>query len=252
MSAPGGNVTRASALAEAPLLLGVEEGYQRWAPYYDAAPNPLVAREERYIAPLLLPSLHGKRVLDLACGTGRWLQKAQMAGSEFAAGVDCSPAMLSIAAGKRSIHAKLAQADCTKLPFGPVAFDFAICSFAIGHIEDLRMMVRELASVMKPGSEVFVSDVHPEAYARGWRTGFRDVLGASQIVVFPRMTEEIIRSFYSGGFECLTYVSLCLGEAERPIFVSANKEHAFEKAARVPAVLVCHFKQRNPASRELK
>jgi ubiquinone/menaquinone biosynthesis C-methylase UbiE len=252
VTAPRDNLTPAPALADSPLLLGVEEGYQRWAPYYDGAPNPLIAREERYIAPLLLPSLRGKRVLDLACGTGRWLQKAQMAGAEFAAGVDCSPAMLSIAAGKHSIHAKLALADCTKLPFGPVAFDFAICSFAIGHIEDLRMMVRELTSVMKPGGEVFVSDVHPEAYARGWRTGFRDVLGALQIEVVPRMTEEIIRAFYSGGFECLTYVSLCLGEAERPIFVSANKEHTFEKATRVPAVLVCHFKQRNPPRRELK
>jgi ubiquinone/menaquinone biosynthesis C-methylase UbiE len=244
-------VDRANILADAPLLLGVREGYEQWAPNYDQSPNPLVAREKRYLD-LLLPQLRGKKVLDLACGTGRWLESAQAGGAEFAAGVDSSNAMLRIAAGKCSVQGKLAQADCMRLPFRPSVFDFSICSFAVGHIQDLRTMAHELASVMKPGGEVTTSDVHPEAYARGWRTGFRDVHRALQIQVFPRTAEEIVQAFYSGGFECLTYTSLCLGEPERPIFIRANREHAFQEACRIPAVLVCRFKLRNPASREAR
>lgn len=251
MSAPDQCVDPATILADAPLILGVREGYERWAPNYDQSPNPLVAREKRYLD-LLLPQLQGKRILDLACGTGRWLERALEGGAEFAAGVDCSNAMLRIAAGKCSVQGKLAQADCMRLPFRPSVFDFAICSFAVGHMQDLRTMARELASVMKPGGEIFASDVHPEAYARGWRTGFRDVHRALQIQVFPRTAEEIIQAFYSGGFECLTYTSLCLGEPERRVFISANKQHAFEEASRIPAVLVCHFKLRNNAHREAR
>jgi ubiquinone/menaquinone biosynthesis C-methylase UbiE len=231
-----------------PLLLGVEEGYERWAPGYDQDPNPVIAREQRYFESLL-PGMHGKNVLDLACGTGRWLEKALACGARSGTGVDCSTAMLRIAGKKSGIHGKLAQADCLDLPFRPTVFDCAICSFALAHIQNLRSVVQELALVMKPRGEVFVSDLHPEAYARGWRTGFRDADSAVQIDAFPHLAEEIVRAFYAGGFECLTYISLCLGEAERPIFVKANKQHIFEKACRVPAVLVCRFKRCNPADR---
>lgn len=252
MNTPNQDARLTSVLADdAPLLLGVREGYERWAPSYDQAPNPLIAREERYLD-LLLPRFHGKNVLDLACGTGRWLGKAVARGAEFVAGVDCSNAMLRIASEKSSVQGRLAQADCVRLPFGASVFDYAICSFAVGHIQDLRSVVHELASVMKPGGEVFASDVHPEAYARGWRTGFREVHRALQIEVFSRTAEEIIRAFYSGGFECLTYTALCLGEPERPIFIRANKQHKFEEACRIPAVLVCRFRLRNPVHREAR
>ena len=232
----------------APSLLGVEAGYERWAPSYDQDPNPLTAREERYIESFL-PGVRGKNVLDLACGTGRWLEKTLACGARFGTGVDCSNAMLRIAGRKSSIHGKLAQADCMELPFAPSIFDFAICSFALAHIQDLRSMAHALASVMKPSGEVFVSDLHPEAYARGWRTGFRDADSAVQIETFRHMSEGIVQAFCSEGFECLTYISLCLSEAERPIFVTANKQHKFEEACRVPAVLVFRFKRRSQAHR---
>ena len=54
------------------ICVSVQEGYERWAPTYDHDPNPLLALEERQLK-LMIPPLKGKRVLDLACGTGRWL-----------------------------------------------------------------------------------------------------------------------------------------------------------------------------------
>ncbi len=240
----------AVAPIDAPLLLGVQEGYRRWAPHYDHGPNPLIAREERYLDPLL-PRLQGKKVLDLACGTGRWMEKALASGAEFVAGVDCSNAMLRIAAEKRLSHGKLTQADGMRLPFVTSTFDFAICSFAIAHIQDLQSVARELAAVTRPGGQVFVSDVHSEAYARGWRTGFREQHRPLHIEVFSHTAAQILRAFDSVGFECLACTPLYLGEAEKPIFISANKQHAFEEACQVPAVLVCHFNLRNPVQREL-
>jgi ubiquinone/menaquinone biosynthesis C-methylase UbiE len=228
----------AAALREPPLV-GPREGYERWAATYDQFPNPLLAREERYLMPLL-PDITGKHVLDVACGTGRWLQKLLERGARSGVGIDYSTAMLRVANRKAAIRGQLARADCLKLPFRASVFDFAVCSFALSHIQDLKQMARELARVMKPNAVVFVSDLHPEAYARGWRTAFRDGGGACQIETLPPTAEEVVRAFYSGGFECLTHVALCLGEAERPILAKAGKRDLLE-LFRVPAVLSCQF-----------
>ena len=101
---------------------------------------------------------------------------------------------------------------------------------------------------MKPGSDLFVTDIHPEAYARGWRAGFRDQQSAVQVDSLPHSAEDILRAFNSAGCECITHVGLCLGEAEQSIFAEAGKQHLFRVACRVPAVLFCHLKQASRAT----
>ena len=224
------------------LELAVAEAYERWAPIYDQTPNPLLAREERYLLPLLLESQY-QRILDLACGTGRWLEKLVTQSACPAVGIDSSSAMLQVAAGKRALRRKLARASCEMLPFGDGVFDLAICSFALGHVQDLPSAIHELARVTKPEADVFISDLHPEANARGWRTGFRDGNGGVQIEMSPRTTEQTIDTFCSTGFECLSCMALHLGDPERRIFVRTGKEEAFASACEFPAVLVCHFRR---------
>jgi ubiquinone/menaquinone biosynthesis C-methylase UbiE len=218
------------------------EGYECWAPTYDEVPNPLLAREERHLLPLLTDA-HNKSVLDLACGTGRWLERIMSQGCESGVGIDCSLAMLRVAGRKNAIKGRLAEADCENLPLPSAAFDLAICSFAVGHIRDLGAMVRELRRVTKAGADVFVSDLHPEAYSKGWRVGFRDGATAIQIEMRPGAADEIIQLFSSNGFECQTHEPLRLGDPERPLFARAGKSHSFIEACKVPAVFVCHFRR---------
>jgi ubiquinone/menaquinone biosynthesis C-methylase UbiE len=231
----------------APTYVSVMEGYERWAPSYDQAPNPLLSLEARKIASLL-PNLGGKHVLDLACGTGRWLERLSAQGAGLAIGIDLSAAMLRVAGKKSAIRGRLARADCLTLPFRSKVFDLVVCSFALGHIHDLEAMVRELARVAKCGADVFVSDLHPEAYARGWRTGFRDSHGAVQIEMSVRTAEDVVRTFYARGFECLTHVPLCLGEPEKAAFIQAGKANLFDAACRMPAVILCHFRRTDSSS----
>jgi ubiquinone/menaquinone biosynthesis C-methylase UbiE len=222
--------------------VSVSQGYDRWAPLYDHTPNPLLACEERYLLPLLL-KLGSKQALDLACGTGRWLRNLAAQGCRSSVGVDCSAPMLRVAGAKDEIAGRLALASCEHLPFRSAIFDLAICSFALGHIGDLGSFVLELARVTKSGADVFVSDLHSDAYTRGWRVGFRDKSSAVQIEMLPRAGEEIVQAFHAEGFECLTCLPLCLGDAEREIFVRAGKVHSFAEACQLPAVLICHFKR---------
>jgi ubiquinone/menaquinone biosynthesis C-methylase UbiE len=222
----------------------VREGYERWAPIYDCTPNPLLACEERYLMSLL-GDLRERRILDLACGTGRWLERIMARGGRWGVGIDCSAAMLRVARTKDAVAGKLAQATCERLPFRAGVFDLVICSFALGHIRDLGVVARELARVTKPGGDVFISDLHPEAYARGWRVGFRDDNAAVQIEMLPRVAKEIAQALDANGFECRTHQPLRLGDPEKPIFARAGKAHLYPEACQVPAVLLCHFRRRD-------
>lgn len=227
-----------------PFLVGVRDGYERWAPTYDHFPNPLLAREQRHVLPLL-PRLRNRRVLDLACGTGRWLQRLLSVGARPGVGVDLSSAMLRVADDKKALSGKVVQADCLRLPFRASTFDFSICSFALGHIQELRSFAAEFSLVMKPHSDLFVTDLHPEAFAVGWRTGFRDQQTAVQVHTKPHSAEDILGAFRSVGCECVTQVSLHLENAEQPLFAASGKQRLFHAASLVPAILFCHFKRRS-------
>src|SRR5262249_59888507 len=73
-------------------LVSASEAYRLWAATLDAEGNALVALETRYLTPML-GGLHGKRFLDVACGTGRWLLHAHAQGA-IVAGVDFCREML--------------------------------------------------------------------------------------------------------------------------------------------------------------
>jgi ubiquinone/menaquinone biosynthesis C-methylase UbiE len=222
--------------------VGVSEGYERWAQIYDRTPNPVLALEERHFKHIL-PYLGGKQVLDLACGTGRWLPILAASGASSVVGIDRSAAMLRIARRKAEIRSRIVLADCLRLPFPDSAFDFAVCSFALNHIEPLELMACELARVMKLQGQVVISEMHPDAYARGWRLGFRDDRSAVQIETMSYSTENVISCFRSHGLDCDELHEFAFEESEHPIFVAAGKEGIFETINKVPAIQVYEFQK---------
>lgn len=236
----------ASELIPIPTPVSVEEGYSRWAATYDQTPNSLLALEQRYLLPMF-PNVAGKYVLDLACGTGRWLEKLLEAKPALAIGVDLSAAMLATARKKTTVAGRLARADCLQLPFAAAVFDLAVCSFAMEHIAGLNEMAVESSRVLKRPANLFVTGLHPAAYAAGWRAGFRDRQGAIQIHSTTHSIEEIIKVFSEAGFKHSGTLECFLGEPERPLFASAGKEQSFDAARKLPAVVILHFQTRTHA-----
>jgi len=158
-------------------------------------------------------------------------------------GVDVSQSMLRMAAMKPELSHRIALADCTALPFGDGTFDLAICSFAVWHVLNVDLMAQELARVIKPQGTVLLSDLHPEAYARGWRTGFRDYSGPKQIETHPLTVTELMTIFGVAGLDCVQFEALWLGDPEAFIFSNAGKAHLFTEALRVPAVAAFQFRR---------
>lgn len=230
-----------SGFARTPML-SVNAGYERWAQTYDESHNPLLALEQRRIASLL-PDLAGKRVLDLACGTGRWFSLLAERGVAQLIGADISRPMLGMAAQKVNSSRALIQADCGAIPLKDGEIDFAICSFAAGHITNLDNFAAECSRVLRAGAELFISDLHPDAYAAGWRTGFRDHRGSAEIETIARSYDDVINPFRSNRFQAIATYCLCFDQSEWPIFVAAGKQELFAMASELRAVLVCRFRR---------
>lgn len=242
-SAPGARKIQGESFARARQArrVSVSEGYRLWAQTYDSDPNPLLALEERMIEPLL-PKLTRKTVVDLACGTGRWLAKLLSRGA-FGVGIDFSGEMLEHALRKPGLAGRIVKGDCLSLPLRDSSADLVMCSFALGHFADLRVFAGELGRIARRDSEVFLADLHPHGHEIGWRCGFRHAGIAHEIAILSRPIDEFRHVFESEGFELVHQLEPFLGKDEKPIFKRAGKANLFESLCNTPAIFVCHFKR---------
>lgn len=217
------------------------EGYKLWAATYDGDLNPLLALEERALRPML-PELRHKDALDIGCGTGRWLSTLVKLGARSVIGVDASPEMIRRARAKQSLRGRLVMADTCTLPLRPQSADVMVCSFTIGHVFNVGALASELARVGRPGADLFVTDMHPAARARGWRCAFRCAERTVEIETFLHDLPDLRGSFEHERFRLVKSGDFRLGEPERGIFRAAGKHAMFEEARVTPAVLVLHFR----------
>lgn len=224
------------------VTVSVEEGFRRWAEVYDETLNPLLALEERLLEPML-GDLRGRIVVDVGCGTGRWLSRLNRRGARALVGIDRSSAMLRKAGCKPDVQASLLCADSCLLPLRSKIAGFVFCSFTLGYIADVGGLARELKRVAKPGAEIVVSDFHPEAHRRGWRRAFR--YGAQQVEIenFEHSIDRLTAAFCDAGLEVVEIVEACFGEPERALFAAAGREHLFAQAAEGPAIFVARFRR---------
>src|SRR5579862_566000 len=125
------------------------DGYRLWARTYDHEPNPMLSLERRILLPLL-PPVHGLDVVDLGCGTGRWLEQARDAGARSLVGVDLSPEMLSRARVKLGDHATFVCADCAEAQLGSNSADVVFCNFVLSYIEDPVALVNLVRRILRP------------------------------------------------------------------------------------------------------
>jgi ubiquinone/menaquinone biosynthesis C-methylase UbiE len=90
-----------------------------------------------------------KRILDLGCGTGMFLNELSNR-AKFVVGADASLEMLKLAKG-RVREARLVQADADSLPFADGSFDAIVSVTLLQNMPDPEATVREVARVIKLG-----------------------------------------------------------------------------------------------------
>jgi malonyl-CoA O-methyltransferase len=216
------------------------DAYALWAQTYDSDPNPLLALEERAVAPLL-PRLEGAFVLDVACGTGRWLNILLARGALHGMGFDLSHEMLAQAQQKHALRENLVRADCTAIPVSSGSVDMAICSFAVGYVAALEAFASELSRVLREGGRLIITDLHPSGLERGWRRTFRHDGEVVEIVNYQLSIDRLCRTFQEQGIKLERMITPYFDEPERPIFRRCGKEYLFEQSQTGPAIFISSF-----------
>lgn len=136
---------------------------------YDALAARYDRRWERYTREsleLFRPLLAGReagRVLDLGCGTGALLPLlgAWGAGVRRYTGVDLSPEMLRVAAGKATaagFPAGFAAASADALPFREAAFDTVLSASSLHYWARPEAALAEARRVLRPGGRLLLVD----------------------------------------------------------------------------------------------
>jgi SAM-dependent methyltransferase len=137
--------------------------------HYDGLPGALTAftglvtghepLAGRLISPDFFDIRGCKRILDAACGNGRYsrflLHQADTDASLTA--FDYSQGMLH-RARRRLADGRISHvaADLTHLPYAEASFDAIVCGWVLEHLPDPALGLRELARVLQPGSKLLL------------------------------------------------------------------------------------------------
>lgn len=208
------------------------DAYERWAPTYAPDPHNPLMRAEQGAMLALWPDVAGRRTLDLACGSGRYVKLLVEAGAGDVTAVDFSWSMLKRVAGCRRV-----QASMSRLPFAPAVFDVVVSGLAVGHAASIQGWMGEVGRVLDREGVLLYSDFHPDAARAGLPRSFKDEHGERHVV--PHNSYEIqeqVKAATEAGLEVETIRELRAGiEINEPF---AGSESFYRQWHGLPLVLV--------------
>ncbi|HEX9028273.1 MAG TPA: class I SAM-dependent methyltransferase [Anaerolineales bacterium] len=114
----------------------------------------------------LVQGLGAGQILEVGCGTGRWLAELQPDARQIV-GLDLSTGMLKKAAAKTP-PSRLVCGQAGRLPFLPGAFDLVLCVNALHHFPQPAGFIREARRLLRKGGALAVIGMDPHTGSDRW------------------------------------------------------------------------------------
>ena len=114
----------------------------------------------------LVRDVGAERVLEVGCGTGRWLAELQPLARQVY-GMDLSLGMLR-QARQRPQSLSLICGHASHLPFPDAGFDLVFCVNAFHHFPEPRGFISEARRLLRPGGALVITGMDPHAGRDRW------------------------------------------------------------------------------------
>ena len=161
------------------------------------------AGAEAFIQRLAIPA--GKRVLDIATGTGNLAIPLARSGC-FVTGVDIAPNLLAQArerATAEGLTAQFDEGDAEALPYADASFDAVVTMFGAMFAPRPELVAKEMARVLKPGGLLAMANWDPAGFVgQMFKVGSKHVPpppGVKPPVLWG--DDATVRERLSGGFK---------------------------------------------------
>jgi ubiquinone/menaquinone biosynthesis C-methylase UbiE len=221
--------------------------YNLWAAGYDNQPGNLMLDLDEAITGDFLSGkdLAAKVIVDIGCGTGRHWNKIFSKKPGRLVGYDVSSGMLA------KLKQKFPAAETFLLKGNQLAgmpdhsCDLVISTLTIAHIEKIENAVEEWNRVLKPGGEMFLTDYHPEALAKGGRRTFKHQNKLIAVRNYIHPIEKIKRIAGQLGLVENRFTEKIIDDSVKGYYENQEALAIFEKFRGVPIIYGIHLKKAN-------
>jgi len=175
--------------------IGAREAFALWSTVYDHQANPLLSLEQRFLSEAMR-QVRDLDVVDVGCGTGRWLTWFAPHSPASLTGIDSSPEMVGRARRKLGPRATVLLGRAESLPLRHLSADLLLASFVASYVPELSQLAAEARRLVRPGGEVYLSDLHPAtASACKWKRSFKAAETEVELSTCTRSIKEVISCF---------------------------------------------------------
>ena len=134
----------------------IDRKFLKWIPFMQKGGYPFLTR---YVD---MKGLKGKKVLDIACGTGVLTEQFVRMGAEVTA-IDLTHKAVELTKKRLELYglkAEVMQADAQQLPFPDASFDFVCAWGCLMHMPETERAIAEIHRVLKPSGKSLAMMYH--------------------------------------------------------------------------------------------
>lgn len=210
---------------------GSVEAYDLWAENYDAQPGNLMLDMDEVVFGQLLKGLDisGKSVADIGCGTGRHWAKMLRKNPESLTGFDVSAGMLTRLKQKfPDAHTyQITDDRFTDIP--DATYDAIVSTLTVAHIENIAESLQVWSRILKPQSDIIITDFHPNALAFGGKRTFTHNDRSISIKNFVHYVYDIEEILLQYGFRVVNSIEREVDDSVKHYYEAKRALPVFEK-----------------------
>lgn len=162
-------------------------------------PDPVRQAEQTIVAEAMWTALAGRRVLEVACGTGYWTERLAGAAASVLA-TDMSLEMLQIARAKQIPNVTWREADAWSLEKITGEFDAGLANFWFSHLPRRRIpefLGKFHARLMRPAAVFMADNIYLSGVGGDLVTRAGDEDTYKRRVLEDGSKHEVLKNYYN-------------------------------------------------------